>query len=167
MATTTVGVFKTRAAAEKAIADLRAAGYSDDQIGMVAKDASGKTVTTNAAGETKAAEGAAIGAATGAVATAAVGAGIMAGVIPVIGPVLAMGPLAVTLLNAAGGAAVAGIAGALVGLGIPDADAKYYEGEVASGNYLVTVDAGDQAEDARKIYSRHGAYDRSTAAARR
>jgi hypothetical protein len=161
MATTTVGVFKTRAAADQAIAELRTAGYRDDQIGMVAKDASGKTVKTNAAGETKAGEGAAIGAAAGAAATAAVGAGIMMGVIPVIGPILALGPLAVTLINAAGGAAVAGLAGALVGMGVPEADAKYYEGEVSAGHFLVTVDARDNVDAARAIYTRHGGYDRS------
>src|SRR6185295_14811134 len=89
---TTVGVFKTRDAADKAIADLRSAGYRDDQIGFVAKDASGKTVRTDGAGN-KAGTGAAIGAAAGAATGAAVGAGILAGVIPVIGPVLALGTL--------------------------------------------------------------------------
>ena len=166
MATTTVGVFRTRAAAEDAIAELRAEGYTDDQIGMVAKDAGGKTVKTNAAGETKSGQGAAIGAAVGATATAAVGAGIMMGVIPVIGPILALGPLAVTLINAAGGAAVAGLAGALVGMGMPEEDAKYYEGEVTAGRFLVTVDAGDKVQDARAIYKRHGGYDRSSETAR-
>ena len=39
----TVGVFATRDAAERAVADLRKAGYRDDQIGLVGKDASGKT----------------------------------------------------------------------------------------------------------------------------
>jgi hypothetical protein len=163
MAKTTVGVFTTRAAADQAVADLRAAGYRDNQIGMVCKNAEGKTVATGAARDTKAAEGAAVGAAVGAATTAAVGAGIMAGVIPVIGPVLALGPLGVTLLNAAGGAAAAGLAGALVGSGIPDEDAKYYESEVAAGRYLVTVDAGNRDADARRVYTRHGGYDRATA----
>ena len=48
---TTVGVFQSRDAAERAVADLRAAGYRDDQIGLVAKNASGKTVRTDGAGE--------------------------------------------------------------------------------------------------------------------
>jgi hypothetical protein len=160
---TTVGVFKTKAEAERAVADLRAAGYRDDQIGLVGKNAAGKTVRTDGAGATHAGEGAAIGAAAGAATAAGVGAAMMFGVIPVIGPVLALGPLAVTLLNAAGGAAAGTIAGALVGWGVPDEDAKYYEGEVAAGRYLVTVDAGDGAHDARGIYVRHGGYDRSTA----
>ena len=160
---TTVGVFETRAAADRAIADLRAAVYRDDQIGLVAKDSSGKTVRTDGAGDTYAGEGAAIGAAAGAAGGAAVGAGILAGVIPVIGPVLAIGTLGTVLLNAAGGAALAGIAGALIGWGIPEEDARYYESEVNAGRYLVTVDCGDRATDTRSVFSRHGGYDRSTA----
>jgi len=162
--TTTVGVFTTRAAAEKAVSDLRAAGYRDDQIGLVAKNAAGKTVHTDGAGETMAGEGGAIGAAAGAAGGALIGAGIAAGVIPVIGPVLAIGTLGTVLLNAAGGAAIAGLAGALVGWGIPDEDAKYYEGEVNSGRYLVTVNCGSRT-DARDVLVRHGGYDRATAPA--
>jgi hypothetical protein len=40
---------------------------------------------------------------------------MMIGVIPVIGPVLALGPLAVTPLNLAGGAVAGSLVGALVG----------------------------------------------------
>lgn len=160
---TTVGVFETRAAAERAVADLKAAGYRDDQIGMVAKDASGKTVRTDGAGETNAEEGAAIGAVAGAAGGALVGAGIVAGVIPVIGPVLAIGTLGTILINAAGGAAAASIVGALVGWGIPEEDAKYYESEVQAGRYLVTVDRGTRTDDPRAVFTRHGGYDRATA----
>ena len=162
---TTVGVFATREAAERAVADLKAAGYRDDQIGMVAKNAAGTPVHTDGSGASHAGEGAAIGAVAGAVTTAGLGAAMMAGVIPVIGPILALGPLAVTLLNVAGGAAAGTLAGALIGWGIPEEDAGYYEGEVAAGRYLVTVDAGARGTDARSIYARHGGYDRSTAPA--
>lgn len=161
---TTVGVFSTRAAADDAISALKQAGYRDDQIGLVAKDSSGKTVKTDGSGaqETNAGEGAAIGAAAGAIGGAAVGAGVIAGVIPVIGPVLAIGTLGTVLLNAAGGAAIAGVAGALIGWGIPEEDARFYEDQVRAGRYLVTVECG-QGDDARALLSRYGGYDRSTA----
>jgi len=163
---TTVGVFATRAAADNAIAELKSAGYRDDQIGLVAKDSSGRTVKRDGSGaeETNAGEGAAVGAAAGALGGAAVGAGILAGVIPVIGPVLAIGTLGTILLNAAGGAAIAGVAGALIGWGIPEDDAKYYEGRVQAGHYLVTVECG-QGDDARDLLRRHGGYDRMSAPA--
>src|SRR2546421_818868 len=104
---TVIGVFATRAEAEAALRDLRAAGFKDDQIGMVARNASGKMVDES--GETYAEEGAAVGAVAGAGAGALVGWGVLTGAIPVIGPVLALGTLGTILVNAAGGAAIAGI----------------------------------------------------------
>lgn len=86
----------------------------------------------------------------------------MMGVIPVIGPIVALGPLAVTLLNAASGAAVAGLGGALVGMGLPEEDAKYYEGEIKAGRFLVTVNTDDEGGDMNAIYKQHGGYDRKT-----
>ena len=161
--TTTAGVFKTREAADRAIAELKKAGYRDDQIGFISKNSDGKTVRTDGSGKksTNAGEGAAIGAAAGAAVGAGVGAGILMGVIPVIGPVLAIGTLGTVLLNAAGGAAIAGLAGALVGWGIPEEDAKYYEGEVMAGRYLVTVECG-YGDDARDLLTNHGGYNRMT-----
>lgn len=156
---TTVGVFHSRDAAERAVADLRAAGYRDDQIGLVARDTRGNVVRTDGAGD-NAAEGAAIGAAAGAGALALGSLAISFGVIPVIGPVLAVGPLAAALISAGAGAAAGGVAGALIGWGVPEDDAKFYEGEVKAGRYVVTVDAGDRSADARAVYTRHGGYDR-------
>ena len=160
---TRFGVFHTREAAERAIEDLKAAGYKSNQIGLLYKNAGGSTTKLDGAGvpDTKAPEGAALGAAAGAIGGAAVGAGIIAGVIPVIGPVLALGTLGTILANAAGGAAIAGIAGALIGWGVPEEDAKYYENEVKAGRYLVTVDAGGR-DDARGVFTRHGGYDRAS-----
>lgn len=162
--TTTVGVFETRAAAERAIADLRAAGYRDDQIGLVAKDLEGLGARGDMAAN--AGSGAATGAAVGAGAAALVSLGISFGVLPVIGPILAAGPLAAALLSAAGGAAAGGVAGALIGLGVSDEDASYYEGEFQAGRYLVTVDADARSADARGVFTRHGGYDRATGATR-
>jgi hypothetical protein len=160
---TRVGVFTNRASADHAVADLKAAGYRDEQIGLVFKDSSGSTVKTDGAGHDKAGKGAVVGAAVGAASGAAIGAGILAGVIPVIGPVLAIGTLGTVLINAAGGAAIAGIAGALVGWGISEEDAKYYEGEVTAGRYLVTVDTSGRSDDSHGVFTRHGGYNRATA----
>jgi len=158
---TVVGVFETRGRADQAVAALKAAGFADSDIGVVYRNAKGETVKTGAADDTYAEEGAAIGAAAGAAGGAAVGLGILTGVIPVIGPVLAIGTLGTILLNAAGGAAIAGIAGALIGWGIPEEDASFYENEVKAGRVLVTVEAGDRADEARAILHRHGGFDRT------
>jgi len=159
--TTQVGVFATREAADRAVADLRAAGYRDDQIGVVARDSSGKTVKTDGAGD-NAGEGAAIGAAAGAGAMALGSLAISFGVIPVIGPILAVGPLAAALISAGAGAAAGSLTGALIGWGIPEEDARYYEGEVQAGRYVVTVQAGGRT-DSRTVFAKHGGYDRATA----
>jgi hypothetical protein len=159
---TIVGVFASRAAAEKVYADLKAEGFRDDQIGLVGKDLKGHVVRKGTANESNAGEGAAAGAAAGAIGGAAVGAGIITGLIPVIGPVLAIGTLGTILLNAAGGAVIAGLGGALIGWGIPEEDAKYYEKQVQAGNYLVTASCED-GEDAWVVMSRGGGYNRRTA----
>jgi uncharacterized protein (TIGR02271 family) len=156
-----IGVFESRHRAEQAMTDLRNAGFSEDQIGMVARDQSGKVVKSKGSEETYADEGAVTGLVAGAGAGALVGAGILAGVIPVIGPVLALGTLGTILVNAAGGAAIAGLAGALIGWGIPEEEAEYYEGEVKAGRFLVTVDAEGREAEARSILHRHGGFDRS------
>jgi len=154
-------VFETRARADRAIQDLKAAGFDDDHIGMVYRNTEGETVKTGAADETYAEEGAVAGAAAGVAGGALVGAGIAAGVIPVIGPVLAIGTLGTILLNAAGGAAIVGLTGALIGWGIPEEDAEFYENEVKSGRYLVTVDANGRAVEAREAMHRRGGFDRA------
>jgi uncharacterized protein (TIGR02271 family) len=156
-----VGVFENRERAERAVAELKAAGFAEDKIGMVYRGADGNTVKTGAAGETYAEEGAVAGAVAGAAGGALVGAGILAGVIPVIGPVLAIGTLGTVLLNAAGGAAIAGVAGALIGWGIPEEDASFYEQEVSAGRYLVTVDANGRSSEARAVLHRSGGFDRA------
>lgn len=158
--TATIAVFESKARAEQAVADLRAAGFDEAKIGMVYRDADGKTVKSGAANETHAEEGAVAGAAVGAAGGALVGAGILAGVIPVIGPVLALGTLGTVLVNAVGGAAIIGLTGALVGWGIPEEDAEYYEREVQDGRYLVTVEANGRTLEARDILHRRSGFDR-------
>jgi hypothetical protein len=158
---TVVGVFYTRSEAEQAIRDLRTAGFPDDKIGMVARDSAGRMVSEKG-GESMVEEGAAAGAVIGAGAGALVGLAVVSGTIPVVGPVLALGTLGTVLLNAAGGAAILGLVGALIGLGIPEDEAKYYEGEVHGGRFLITADAGNRQAEAWDILYRAGGYNRTT-----
>jgi hypothetical protein len=157
--TTTAGVFSSRDAAERAVCELRDAGYRDDAIGVVARRADGRVERRSGDGAEYAGEGAAIGAAAGGAALALGSLAVSFGVIPVIGPVLAVGPLAAALISAAGGAAggavAGGLIGALVGMGLSDEDARYYENEVKAGKYLVTVECG-QGDDARDLLRRNG-----------
>jgi uncharacterized protein (TIGR02271 family) len=160
---TVIGMFATRSEAEAALRDLRAAGFKDDKIGLIARNASGEMVDES--GDTYADEGAVAGAVAGAGVGTLVGLGVLAGVVPVIGPAIVAGTLGTILTNAVGGAAVAGLAGALIGWGIPEDDAAYYESEVKAGRFLVTVDAGTRKDEAWAIIHRHGGYDRTHSAA--
>jgi len=72
--------------------------------------------------------------------------------------VIAGGILAAVLTSAAGTAIVGGIAGALIGLGIPEAEAAYYEGEFKSGRTIITVRADARLNEAETILRRHGGY---------
>lgn len=151
---TVVGVFRSRPEAERAIQDLRDAGFREDQIGILTHDGDRGTGGTNVGEGNKSGEAAGIGAIIGGL----IGAGA-ALLIPGIGPVIAGGILAGVLGGAAVGAAAGGIIGALVGLGIPEHEARYYEGEFKQGRTLVTVKSADRYDEARRILRRDGAYD--------
>jgi len=85
--------------------------------------------------------------------------GVLAGVIPVVGPAIAAGTLGVILSNAAAGAGIVGVAGALIGAGLPEHEANYYDKEFEAGRTIVTVTADGQSDQATAILRRYGAYD--------
>ncbi|AVH72058.1 general stress protein [Nostoc sp. 'Lobaria pulmonaria (5183) cyanobiont'] len=151
-----IGVFSHRRDAEVAITELRDAGFSLNQISIIAKDTNGHgiggvDVDRNVGTGNKADDGAKAGAATGGVLGGLtgllVGLGTLA--IPGIGPVIAGGAvattLATTLTGGAIGAAAGSIVGALVGLGIPEDKARVYGDRFQRGDYLVILD-GTEAE---------------------
>jgi len=160
---TVVGVFEDRQAADRAVTELKRAGFRDDQIGVAMRHTEGATGTTKTSGgDTYAEEGGVAGILTGLGLGALAGLGVLSGVIPVVGPAIAAGTLGVILSNAAAGAAVAGLTGALIGYGIPEEEAKYYHSEFEAGRTIVTVTADGRYDEAYAILQRYGAYDMST-----
>lgn len=167
---TVIGVFSNWEKAEAAIDDLLDQGFLDSEIGAVTRDADGSAsqrtlgrrnrtpvdVDDDGEGE-DAATGAITGAAAGVGIGGLIGLGVLSGIIPVIGPALFAGTLGVLASNAAGGAAVAGVIGALMSWGVSEEDARHYEGEIAAGRVVVTVAAGARCEVARGILKAHGA----------
>lgn len=69
--------------------------------------------------------------------------GLGALAIPGIGPLVAAGPIVAALGGAAVGAAMGSVAGGLIGLGIPAAQARLYEGKLRAGHVLVAVHTMD------------------------
>lgn len=143
--------------------DLKVAGFQQDQISVLMADT---RAPGGAADETesKAREGAVKGGVSGAAVGGVLGwlAGIGTLAVPELGPVIAAGPLVAALAGATVGGTLGGIAGA--GLGIPEAAAKDYEGQVRSGNVLLSVHSADdcQIDRARELFKQAGAKDIST-----
>lgn len=159
---TVVGVFTTRANAENAISDLHTRGFTDDQIGFIARDTNSvdQTAATTET-EIPTGERAAVGAASGGVVGGLLGAAASL-LIPGLGPAIAGGILAATLGGIAIGAAAGGIIGALTHVGVPEEEARYYQSEFEAGRTLVTVDAPGRQQEAIDTLRRNGAYDAST-----
>jgi hypothetical protein len=156
---TVVGVFEDRLQADRAVDELRRAGFRDDQIGVAMRHDAGEMTDAVDADESAAGSGAITGILTGLGLGALAGLGVLSGVIPVIGPAIAGGTLGIILSNAAVGAGVGGLVGALIGAGIPEEHAHYYQGEFESGRTIVTVQADGLADEAKAILGRYNAYD--------
>jgi uncharacterized protein (TIGR02271 family) len=158
--TTAVALFDNHAEAQRAINQLKRVGFTEKEIGVTARDTDSDGRAGRAdKGGTHATEGAVAGVAAGAGVGALWGLGILAGALPAIGPAIAGGTLAVILSSAAAGAATAGVAGALIGAGIPEDEAKYYESEFQAGRVLVTVRADGRIDEAQSILRQNGGYD--------
>jgi len=150
-----VGIFSSRAETERALHDLRDAGFPMNKVSVIARDAdregdiAGVDVTDRVGN--KADEGATAGALTGGALGGITGllVGLGALAIPGIGPIMLAGAeataIATTLAGTAIGATAGSLIGALVGLGIPEERAKVYGDRVAQGDYLVMVN-GSQEE---------------------
>jgi hypothetical protein len=158
MATLVSGIFKSRSSAERAVDDLLRAGFSRDDISMMMTDATrGREFGVQMA--TKAPEGAAAGATVGGV-LGGVAAGLVALgtiVVPGLG-LLAAGPIVAVLAGVGAGAAAGGVTGALIGMGIPEHEAKFYNEAIEHGGILVGVYVHDDRKaTARKILDAAGA----------
>ena len=156
------GIYLSPAAAERAVGLLMAEGFASSSISVLLPDAD----TTRAFAHemnTKAPEGATTGVTGGAVVGGAFGllASIGALAIPGIGPLIAAGPLMATLAGVGVGGTLGGIVGALVGMGIPEYEAKRFEGAVKDGGVLLSAhcDTSEQVDAAKALLESSGATD--------
>src|SRR2546423_1720350 len=112
---------------------------------------------------TKGSEGAAAGGPTGEIIGGPLGwlAGIGLLAIPGVGPFIAAGPIMALLGGLGVGAAVGGVTGALIGMGIPEYVATRYEGRIKGGCILLSVHADDSKwiHKAKAILEKTGADD--------
>jgi hypothetical protein len=152
------GIFSTRPSAELASQELVKAGFPSEDISLLLTETTrGREFALRKS--SKAPEGAATGATIGGVLGAA--AAGLAAVASISVPGLALvaaGPVVAALTGLGAGAATGGLTGALIGLGIPEHEARFYNGEIERGGILVGVYVhGDRAKVAREILDSAGA----------
>src|ERR1700733_13396235 len=163
--TAVFGIYPTLSSADHATDTLVRSGFSPSDISaLLPENLGSRQIGTEKA--TKAPEGAATGAGSGAVLGGALGllAGIGALAIPGVGPLIAAGPIMAALAGVGVGGAVGGFTGALIGFGIPEYEAKRYEGRVQKGGLLLSVhcDSSDAVKRAKDIMKITGAEDISS-----
>jgi len=172
---TVVRMFDDREHALQAVRELERAGFTQDEVSLMAAGDIGTTATsastgtsigTTTAHETgsSADTGAAIGTILGG------GAGLMAGIgamaIPGLGPIVAAGWLVAVLTGAGAGAAAGGLLGSLVKSGVDETDAHTYAEGIRRGGTLVSVRGSEsRVDEAEQILAGHPAVDVAARAA--
>jgi hypothetical protein len=161
------GIYPDESTVSDAVESLKAAGFRQTDISVLYPENLGSKDFAHEK-HTKAPEGAVAGGGSGAAVGAALGwlsgAGMM--MIPGLEAVAAAGPVMGLLSGMGAGVTLGGIAGAIAGFGIPEYEAKRYEGRVRNGGILVSVhcDNAEWANTARGILKRSGAANIATAA---
>lgn len=159
------GIFSSRGEAERAVDVLIDAGFPSTCISVLLPDTR-STLDLAHEKHTKAPEGTTAGATVGGVIGGTLGllAGAGALAVPGIGPLLAAGPIVAGLAGLGAGGAVGGLVGALAGMGVPEYEAKSYEGRVKGGGTLLSVhcETSEQVDRARHLLAGAGATDISS-----
>lgn len=165
--TAVFGIYPNRQEAEDALANLRSAGFRSTDVSLLLPENPG---TKDLAHEkhTKAPEGAATGGFAGGIAGGVLGwlTGIGLLTIPGLGPLIAAGPIVAALAGAGAFGALGGVVGALAGIGIPEYEARRYEGRIREGGVLLSVhcDNREWVKRAKQILGETGAQDIASAA---
>ncbi len=159
------GIYPNVARLESAVDELRTNGFRNADISVLLPRNSGSK-DIGMEKSTKAPEGIAAGATSGAVLGGALGwlVGVGALAIPGLGPFLGAGPIVAALAGAGAGGALGGVTGALAGLGVPEYEAKRYEGRIRKGGILMSVHCDDAhwVKRAKELLDRTGAEDVSS-----
>ena len=161
------GIYNTELNAGNAVEHLRQAGFRNTDVSVLYSQNVGNKDLAHER-NTKAPEGATVGAGSGAIIGGALGwlAGIGLLAIPGLGPFIAAGPIMGMLGGLGVGGAVGGITGGLIGAGMPEYEAKRYEGRIHKGGVLLSVHCDDAnlEKKARQLLKDTGAQDISSTA---
>jgi len=142
-------LFAEPASAESVLEQLKAIGVAPENISILFAEPPDEEPAPNAPEET--ATGGKSGFVPGGVLEGLAGIGSFT--IPGSGGFIAAGPIRAALSGAAGGAAIGGITGALVGMGIPEYEARRYDALLREGKLLLSVhtEGGEHVEQVLQI----------------
>lgn len=149
-----IGIFDNRQEVIEAVKALTAAGFSNAQIVIVARDWKGDEIPGP---RVELQQVAADGAVSGAVAGAGVGA--VAGALAAILPVAGVSILVLGALGIAAGAAIGSYVGPFLALEMSESEAIEHAEQIQQGRIVVIVRTEERQDEARVIMVEHGAYD--------
>jgi hypothetical protein len=165
--TVVYGLYKDRRGVEEAVDSLKRSGFRNTDISVLFPENEGSKDFAHEK-HTKAPEGGMVGAGSGAVLGGTLGwlAGIGMLAIPGIGPFIAAGPIMALLAGVGVGGTAGTLVGALVGLQMPEYEAKRYEGRIRDGGILFAVhcDSSEWVTRAEELLKQTGAEDIASAA---
>jgi hypothetical protein len=158
--TAVFGIYPDRIAVEEAVEQFRIAGFRGTDVSVLFPDNKGTKDFAHQR-NTKAPEGATTGGVAGGITGGVLGwlTGVGALAIPGLGPFIAAGPVVAALAGAGAMGTLGGIIGALAGMGIPEYEAKRYEGRLREGGILFSVHCDDSAwvKRAKELMRQSGA----------
>jgi hypothetical protein len=159
------GIYGTAEQAERTVNALIQDGFLSEDVSVLMPDQRSTREFAHHK-ETKAPEGTAAGVTAGGLVGGTLGVLVGLGTlaIPGVGPLLAAGPIVAGLAGLGAGGAVGGLIGALAGMGIPEYEARRYEGRVKDGGILLSVHCETPGDilRAREILTETGAVDISS-----
>lgn len=149
---TIFAIFRTQPALEYAIERLKMNGFMSSNISVLMPSTLQEHAVVHE-NSTKLPEFATGGAAGGAVVGGILGwlAGIGLIAIPGLGPFIAAGPIVGGLSGLGIGGAIGGVSGALIGVGVPEYEAKQYEDKIQSGGILLSIHTTDRGTETRAL----------------
>lgn len=152
---TVVSLFMNSTDAVAAVRDLKHAGFTDEEIGIVLQDST-EQPSIRPEGSGNPSDPATAAAASGSIVGGLIGL-LGSLLIPGLGPLLLGGVLASTIAGAGIGAAAGGLIAILAELGVSQTDAEHFERGLRAGGVLVTVTSPRHTREALEIIRSHGA----------
>jgi hypothetical protein len=156
--TIVVGIFDRLRLAQQATEELRAAGFAENEVGIVARNMEVTQLPAeHTEHEDKAEQGLLRGLLAGAGAGGLWAAGMAVELLPGIGEVLVGGVMATIAAGAVVGATAGGMLGSLLWAGLPEDEAERFAQEIRAGKIIVTVHTDDRYDEACRLLRENGA----------